>query len=80
MSLSSDKSLAEKINTWMPIVGVVIAAIWGVYTFAFKEMIKPNSAPVNITMNLQFKKLIPPNAKKMSNDEIVDYWKNEFKK
>jgi hypothetical protein len=69
MSLSPEKTLAEKINTWMPIIGVVIAAIWGVYTFAFKEMIQPNSAPVNITMNLQFKKLISPSSKIVSSDE-----------
>jgi len=68
MSLSPEKTLAEKINIWMQIVGIVIAAVWAVYTFFFKEVVQPSSAPVNISMNLQFRKLIPP-----SNGILIDH-------
>lgn len=60
MSLSTERTLLEKVNAWMQIIGIVIAAIWGIYTFIYNEITKPNSAPVNITMNLQFKILTPP--------------------
>src|SRR6266404_5182874 len=41
----------------MQIVGILIAAIWGVYTFFEKEVFIPKSAPVNISVNLQLKKV-----------------------
>jgi len=66
---SAEKTLAEKISIWLQIVGIVIAAIWGVYTFIFSEILKPNSAPVNISMNLQFKKLTAPGGISASGDE-----------
>lgn len=69
MSSSAEKTLAEKISIWMQIIGIVIAAIWGVYTFVFNEILKPNSAPVNISMNLQFKKLTAPDSKIANGDE-----------
>ncbi|MGY6276138.1 hypothetical protein [Methylomonas sp. MgM2] len=67
MSLPTEKTLSENVKAWVEIIGIVIAAIWGIYTFIYQEITKPNSAPVNITMNLQFKKLIPP-AKNMINE------------
>jgi hypothetical protein len=54
---SQKRSVGETINTWMQIVGICIAAAWGVYTFVFKEITVPKSAPVNISINLQLKKL-----------------------
>jgi len=41
----------------MQIVGILIAAAWGVYTFIHKEITTPKSAPVNISINLQLKKV-----------------------
>jgi hypothetical protein len=37
-------------------VGIIIAAAWGVYTFIYKEITVPKSAPINISMNMQLKK------------------------
>jgi hypothetical protein len=54
---SQKRSLGETVNTWVQIVGICIAALWGVYTFVFKEITLPKSAPVNITLNLQLKKI-----------------------
>jgi hypothetical protein len=54
---SQKRSVEERLNTWMQIVGICIAAVWGVYTFVFKEITVPKSAPVNVTLNLQLKKV-----------------------
>jgi hypothetical protein len=51
------RTIGETVNTWMQIAGILIAAVWGVYTFVFKEITNPRSAPVNISMNLQLKKV-----------------------
>jgi|ERR1041385_63779 hypothetical protein len=54
---SQKRSFEERLNTWVQIVGILIAAIWGVYTFLEKEVLIPKSAPVNISINLQLKKV-----------------------
>ena len=54
---SKERTLGETLNTWMQIIGIVIAAIWGVYTFFEKEVFIPKSAPVNISVDLQLKKV-----------------------
>jgi hypothetical protein len=53
----SERTRGEVINTWVQTVGICIAAAWGVYTFVYKEFTLPKSAPVNISLNLQLKKL-----------------------
>lgn len=54
---SGKRSFAEKVNTWFQTGGILIAAIWGVYTFYFTQIKVPKSALVNISLNLQLKKL-----------------------
>jgi hypothetical protein len=54
---SQKRTVGETLNTWVQIAGICIAAAWGVYTFVFKEITVPKSAPVNISINLQLKKL-----------------------
>jgi hypothetical protein len=54
---SKKRSLGETLNTWTQIIAIFIAAVWGVYTFIFKEIMLPKSAPVNISINLQLKKI-----------------------
>jgi hypothetical protein len=51
------RTLGQTLNTWVQTVGICIAALWGVYTFVYKEIKIPKSAPVNITLNLQLKKI-----------------------
>jgi hypothetical protein len=46
-------SVGEVIRSWIPPIGIVIAAVWGVYTFIYKEIIIPQSAPVNVSIGLQ---------------------------
>src|SRR5438093_325085 len=54
---SKNRSFGESLNTWVQAIGIIIAACWGVYTFGYKEIMVPKSAPVNITLNLQLKKI-----------------------
>src|SRR6266513_4802955 len=51
------RSLGERLNTWVQTIGILIAAAWGVYTFVHKEITAPRAAPVNISLDLQLKKL-----------------------
>lgn len=57
MAGASDRSFAQELNTWAQTIGIVIAAAWAAYTFVYKEYLVPQSAPVNITVNLQLKKI-----------------------
>jgi hypothetical protein len=54
---SQTPSFAENCKDWVQTVGIIIAAIWGVYAFVYKEITAPRSAPVNITLDLQLKKV-----------------------
>lgn len=61
-------TVLRMIKIWGPPAGVIIAALWAVYNFYFKEIWVPQSAPVNITVDLQLKKL-GASATKGKNDE-----------
>lgn len=58
------KSFSKEVNTWTQTVGIVVAAIWGIYTFGYKEIFIPKTAPVNISMDLQLQKVGVSNKKK----------------
>jgi hypothetical protein len=57
MAVPSGRSLGQEINSWVTTFGILIAAAWGGYTFFYKEILLPNSAPVNISIDLQLKKI-----------------------
>ncbi len=59
MADPSERSLGQVINTWVQTAGILVAAAWGAYTFVYKEIVVPKSAPVNISVNLQLKKIGP---------------------
>ncbi len=46
----------ELFSKWVQSIGIIIAAIWGVYTFIYKEIELPQQAPINISFNLELKK------------------------
>jgi hypothetical protein len=48
---SGKRSLGERINTWVQIVGILVAAGWGVYTFVYKEIELPSLVPVNLEIS-----------------------------
>jgi hypothetical protein len=54
---SEQKTVGKTINTWVQTVFIVIAALWGIYAFVFKEIFVPRSAPINISMNLELKEV-----------------------
>lgn len=65
MAISSERSISQEINTWVQIIGIIIGSGWGVYTFIYKEIWIPKSAPVNVTVDLQLKKIERPNSQQM---------------
>lgn len=54
---SQQRSFGQELNTWVATMGIVAAAMWGAYTFIYKEIMIPRSAPVNISVDLQLKKV-----------------------
>lgn len=52
MKVSKEKSRIKQINVWVQTVALICAFVWGIYTFVYKEILLPKSAPVNISMNL----------------------------
>jgi hypothetical protein len=45
-------SVGEVIRAWMPLIVGAFLAVWGVYTFYFSEILKPKTAPVNVSLDL----------------------------
>jgi len=43
--------------TWVQIVAILAAGGWGVYAFIYTEIMKPRSAPVNISIDLSLQKV-----------------------
>ncbi len=70
MADSQKKTLVEHIHSWVPTLGIIIAAAWGVYTFVYQEIIIPKSAPVNITINLQLQKVGANNLKSRTDGNL----------
>jgi hypothetical protein len=59
MANGQERTFGEQLNTWVQIVGIIGAATWGAYTFVYKEIMIPRSAPINITLNLNLRKIEP---------------------
>ncbi len=57
MANSQERTFGENLNTWVQTIGIIVAALWAAYTFGYKEIMVPKSVPVNITLNLQLKKI-----------------------
>jgi hypothetical protein len=60
MATPSERTFGQELNTWVQTIGIIIAAVWGAYTFIYKEIMLPKSTPVNISVNLQLKKIGTP--------------------
>lgn len=49
----------EKLLTRVQTIGIIMAAIWAIgYTFFYLEIFKPTTVPVNVSINLKFKKTV----------------------
>lgn len=55
-AISKKLVFAELFNKWAQSIGIIVAAIWGAYTFIYKEIKLPEESPTNISVNLQLKK------------------------
>ena len=53
MDAQPKKSLSTAIREWTQFLLLLFASIWGVYTFIYKEITAPKSAPINITLDVQ---------------------------
>lgn len=56
MSDPEKKGFADKFHAWVQTAGIVIASFWGVYAFVYKEITIPESAPVNVSIDLELEK------------------------
>lgn len=61
MAESSERSFAKELNIWVQTIAIIAAFFWGAYTFIYKEIMLPKAAPVNVTVDLQLKKIGQPN-------------------
>ena len=59
MPTSSERTFGEILNTWVQTIGILAAGVWAAYTFVYKEIRLPSSAPVNVSVSLQLKKIGP---------------------
>jgi hypothetical protein len=60
-----------KLNTWVQIIGIAIAAGWGAYTSNYKEMMLPRAAPVIVTVDLQLQKIDRPNSQHQGENKAL---------
>jgi hypothetical protein len=56
-SPSREHTVVDTFNKWAQAIGIIVAAAWGAYTFIYKEITLPKSAPINITMTMQLKRV-----------------------
>lgn len=64
--MSNEKpSLTQMFATWVQCIGILVAAGLGFYQFFYKEIKAPRTAPINISMNLQLKKVGTGEAKNL---------------
>jgi hypothetical protein len=54
---SQKRTFGETLNTWVQTIGICIAAVWGFYTFVYEKIFIPKTSPVNVTLNLEVKKI-----------------------
>lgn len=62
MTPSSERSFAKELNIWVQTMCIIIATLWGAYTFIYKEIMLPKAVPVNVSVDLQLKKIGRPNS------------------
>jgi hypothetical protein len=55
--MAESQSKGKTIQTWVQTVFIIIAGLWGIYTFIYKEIRVPRAAPINISVNLDLKEI-----------------------
>jgi hypothetical protein len=57
MASKGNRTFGQKVNTWVQTVGIVIAAIWGGYTYIYKEITTPRFVPMQVVINAELEKM-----------------------
>jgi len=52
MTERARESFSEATKNWVQVVAFLLAGVWGVYTFVYREIVIPQTAPVNVTTDL----------------------------
>ena len=56
--VAQKRSHTENFKDWLQIIAIFAAAIWAIlFTYYYKEHVVPKSAPINISLNLELKKI-----------------------
>ena len=55
MTASRAASVGQAFQSWATTLGIIIAGVWAVYTFIYKEIIIPETSPINVSVNLSIK-------------------------
>lgn len=53
MSETQQHSIGKEVQAWVQTAGILVAFAWGAWTFYFKEIVTPSSAPVNLSISMQ---------------------------
>ena len=77
MNNTKERNFSQDIKNWVQTIGIIIAAVWGVYTFIYKEIAVPKTAPINITVDLELKKI--GESRSQSNPQKQDFIAVEMK-
>lgn len=55
--MAESQTKGKTLNTWVQTVFIIVAGLWGIYAFIYKEMWVPAAAPINISMNVELKEI-----------------------
>ncbi|TSA07762.1 MAG: hypothetical protein D4R73_09585 [Deltaproteobacteria bacterium] len=67
------RSRIEKFKDWLQIIAIFAAALWAIiFTFYYKEQVIPKSAPINISLNLELKKVPIINNQKQRRLYVIE--------
>lgn len=69
---SQKRSFGERLNTWVQTIAIVLAGIWALWNFVFKEILLPKTAPINISLNLELKKMPIMEVKQQKQLSVVE--------
>lgn len=71
MAYSKERTFSEEVNTWAQIGAIIAAASWAIYTFVYKEITIPKSAPINVSLNLKLQKIGTGDMKDKKNEKSL---------
>ena len=52
----NERTLGERINTWVQIIAIISGGIWAAYTFVYKEIVQPRLLPSHVSIDAELSK------------------------